>query len=81
MKRAVTLVLLAAIHSYRLLVSPMVWPACRYHPSCSAYAEEAIQVHGPSRGGLLAIRRPEGKYYGNGQCEGGFDPVPPGEES
>ena len=78
MKRAVTLVLLAAIHSYRLLVSPMVGPACRYHPSCSAYAEEAIQVHGPSRGGLLAIRR---LLRCHPFREGGFDPVPPGEES
>jgi len=77
-KRAVTLVLLAAIHSYRLLVSPMVGPACRYHPSCSAYAEEAIQVHGPSRGGLLAIRR---LLRCHPFREGGFDPVPPGEES
>ena len=77
MKRAVTLVLLAAIHSYRLLVSPMVGPACRYHPSCSAYAEEAIQVHGPSRGGLLAIRR---LLRCHPFREGGFDPVSPGEE-
>ena len=67
-------VLLAAVHAYRLLVSPSLAPACRYEPSCSAYASEAIQRHGPWRGSWLALRRVL-------RCHplrvGGFDPVPP----
>ena len=65
--------LVAAIRVYQLLTS---WapPTCRYRPTCSGYAIEAIRVHGSLRGSLLAARR-------IGRChpwhEGGFDPVPP----
>ncbi|MCK6514042.1 membrane protein insertion efficiency factor YidD [Myxococcota bacterium] len=62
------------IRLYRLVLSPLLPPACRFWPSCSAYALEAVQVHGPWRGGWMATRR-------IGRCHpfhpGGLDPVPP----
>ena len=70
-------VLLALIGFYRAAVSPALAPACRYYPSCSAYAAEAIAVHGAARGSWLAIRRLS-------RCHpfhaGGHDPVPPAVE-
>ena len=50
-------VLLLLIRAYRLVVSPLLGPACRFSPTCSAYAEEAIARFGAIRGGSLAIRR------------------------
>lgn len=47
----------AAIRLYQLLVSPLLPPACRFYPSCSRYAAEAIASHGILRGGALAARR------------------------
>lgn len=61
------------IRAYQLLLSPFLGNHCRFHPSCSAYAQEAILRHGAARGGWLALRR-------IGRChpwhEGGLDPVP-----
>ena len=45
------------VRAYRLLLSPWIGHACRYHPTCSAYALEALQRHGGVRGGWLAARR------------------------
>jgi putative membrane protein insertion efficiency factor len=64
----------ALLRGYQLVVSPLVGPACRYAPSCSEYAREAIEVHGPARGSWLAIRRLCRCHPFGGS---GFDPVPP----
>ena len=62
------------LKAYRLLISPLSGQVCRYHPSCSAYALEAVSVHGSLRGSWLAARR-------LARCHpwspGGYDPVPP----
>jgi putative membrane protein insertion efficiency factor len=62
-----------AVRAYRWGISPMLPRACRFHPSCSEYAEEALARHGAWRGGLLATRRlcRCGPWH-----PGGFDPVP-----
>ena len=71
-------VLQAPIHLYRLVIAPFLAPACRYHPSCSAYALEALEQHGPVRGLLLAVGRllrcHPVRVLGGGD---GLDPVPP----
>jgi putative membrane protein insertion efficiency factor len=62
------------IRVYQLLISPLLGPRCRFYPSCSSYAVEALQRHGALRGSWLAVRR-------LGRCHpwnpGGPDPVPP----
>jgi len=67
-------VLMALITGYRRFISPLLGPRCRFAPSCSAYALEAVREHGALRGTWLAVRR-------IGRCHpfnpGGFDPVPP----
>ena len=74
----VTRVLMTAVSGYRRLVSPLVPPRCRFEPSCSAYALEALQVHGAARGLWLAVAR-------IARCHpfhpGGYDPVPPRDGS
>lgn len=63
-----------ALRFYQLAVSPLVGPACRFYPSCSQYALEAVERFGVLRGAYLAARR-------LGRCHpwhpGGYDPVPP----
>lgn len=65
------------IHVYRLVISPLLPPSCRYQPTCSAYALEALRLHGPLRGLWLAVRRIARchpiSWLGGGQ---GLDPVP-----
>jgi putative membrane protein insertion efficiency factor len=69
-----TAVLVVLIRGYQRLVSPFLGPRCRFAPSCSAYAAEALQTHGLGRGGWLAIRRIARCHPFN---PGGYDPVPP----
>jgi len=64
---------LALIRFYRAAVSPLSPPACRYYPSCSAYAAEAIERYGFLRGSLLAAKRILRCHPFH---EGGYDPVP-----
>ena len=66
-------VLLALIAAYRRWISPAFPRRCRYEPSCSAYAAEAVERFGPLRGGLLAGWR---LLRCNPFSHGGFDPVP-----
>lgn len=77
-REALIRVVSAPIVGYRRLISPLMPPACRFHPSCSAYALEALQTHGPVKGLLLAIRRllrcHPFTFLGGGS---GIDPVPP----
>ncbi|MFO1073476.1 MAG: membrane protein insertion efficiency factor YidD [Geminicoccaceae bacterium] len=66
--------LVALVTAYRLLLSPVLGPACRYAPSCSDYAIEALRAHGAARGALLALRRVLRCHPWGGH---GYDPVPP----
>jgi uncharacterized protein len=77
--RSFTALLTLPIRLYQVAISPFLPRACRFYPSCSAYALQALEVHGPLRGLYLAARR-------LGRCHpfhpGGLDPVPrrPGGE-
>lgn len=65
------------IRIYRWTISPLLGPVCRFHPSCSRYAEGCLLTHGPFYGSLLALKR-------LAKCHpfhpGGVDPVPPRTE-
>jgi hypothetical protein len=67
-------VLMALITGYRRFISPLLGARCRFAPSCSAYALEAVREHGALRGTWLAARRISRCHPFN---PGGFDPVPP----
>ncbi len=69
--------LLKAIRFYQRRISPLFPPKCRYYPTCSQYAVEAIEVHGLFKGMLLAIGR---LMRCNIFFPGGVDPVPPKKE-
>jgi uncharacterized protein len=66
-------ILLLGVDAYRVALAPLLGGFCRYWPSCSVYAGEALRRHGARRGTLLALRR-------LGRCHpfhpGGYDPVP-----
>jgi len=72
-RRAVQLVLLGMVHGYRWLISPLLPPACRFYPTCSAYALEALRRHGPVTGSVLTVRR---LCRCHPLHEGGIDLVP-----
>ncbi len=65
---------LVLIQAYRVTLSPLLGPRCRYLPSCSEYAAEALRVHGLLRGGRLAVHRLLRCHPWGGS---GCDPVPP----
>ena len=65
--------LLWLVRFYRVSISPMHRPCCRFIPTCSQYAMEAIQKYGALKGGFLALRR---ILRCNPLCKGGYDPVP-----
>jgi len=66
-------ILIFAVRVYRKTISPLLPPSCIYTPTCSAYAEEALQKHGAVKGSVLAVKRIL-------RCHpwhtGGYDPVP-----
>lgn len=66
-------VLITLVKGYRLLLSPWLGSSCRFEPTCSAYALEALNRHGAARGSYLSLRR-LGRCHP--WCEGGCDPVP-----
>ena len=65
------------VRAYRLLLSPWLGLSCRYQPTCSAYALEALEQHGAIRGAWLAVRRIARCHPGGGS---GYDPVPDRED-
>lgn len=65
--------LISLIRAYQFLLSPWLGNQCRFYPTCSAYAIEAIQLHGGVKGSWLAAKR-LGRCHP--WCAGGFDPVP-----
>lgn len=71
--RVVRRALVLLVRGYQVTLSPLLPASCRYYPSCSAYAVEALERHGPWRGSWLALRR-------IARCHpfrpGGYDPVP-----
>ena len=70
-------VLIGLLRGYKRFISPLLPPACRFYPSCSEYAMQAVEAHGVLRGAGLALRR-------LARChpfsKGGYDPVPPRPE-
>lgn len=74
MKRIPANLLMLLVRFYQLLISPMLGPRCRFYPTCSEYAIEALRTHGAIKGGWLTIKR-LGRCHPMGS--GGYDPVPP----
>ncbi|HEY6932704.1 MAG TPA: membrane protein insertion efficiency factor YidD [Marmoricola sp.] len=70
--------LIGLLTGYRLLISPLYGQVCRYHPSCSTYALEAVKTHGSIKGSWLAVRR---LVRCHPWAPGGYDPVPPAKSS
>ncbi|MFP5441736.1 MAG: membrane protein insertion efficiency factor YidD [Gammaproteobacteria bacterium] len=75
--RLLALPLIWLVQLYRLTLSPFVGQHCRFTPTCSQYAIEALEKHGAVRGSLLAAHR-LGRCHP--WCEGGYDPVPPADD-
>lgn len=67
-------VLMALVRGYRVAISPWLPPSCRFEPTCSAYALDALELHGAWQGSWLTLRR---LLRCHPFHRGGFDPVPP----
>ena len=67
-------ILIGVVRAYRLLLSPWLGSSCRFEPTCSAYALQALQQHGAATGTYLTLRRLARCHP---WCAGGHDPVPP----
>jgi uncharacterized protein len=67
-------VLIGIVKGYRLLLSPWLGSACRFEPTCSRYALDALELHGAAKGSYLAAHR---LMRCHPWCAGGIDPVPP----
>lgn len=65
--------LMGIVKAYRLLLSPWLGSACRFEPTCSVYALQALELHGAAKGSYLTLRR-LGRCHP--WCSGGHDPVP-----
>jgi len=65
--------LAGTFRAYKRVVSPLLPPACRFHPTCSEYAAQAVEIHGALKGSALAAGR---LLRCHPWSEGGFDPVP-----
>lgn len=65
-------IVLCAINIYRIFISPLLPPSCRFYPTCSMYAQEAIAVYGVIKGGWLTIKR---LLKCHPFHSGGYDPV------
>jgi uncharacterized protein len=72
-RKALVVILLVPIYFYKRCISPMFPPCCRFTPTCSQYAIEALKKHGPFYGTYLAIRRILRCHPWGGS---GYDPVP-----
>ncbi|QBX55406.1 membrane protein insertion efficiency factor YidD [Nocardioides seonyuensis] len=66
-------VVIALLRAWRFAISPLYGQVCRYHPTCSAYALDAVTQYGAARGGWLALRRLSRCHP---WAAGGYDPVP-----
>lgn len=73
MKRLIANILILSIRFYQLAISPMLPPSCRFVPTCSQYAIEALRKHGPLKGSWLTLRRILRCHPWGGS---GYDPVP-----
>ena len=73
LRRILSLPLIALIKLYQWVISPLLGPKCRFTPTCSQYALEALQKYGPLKGGWLALRRIARCHPWGGH---GVDPVP-----
>ncbi|MEG0993768.1 MAG: membrane protein insertion efficiency factor YidD [Bacteroidales bacterium] len=73
MKKALSFLVLLPVYFYRSFISPFTPPACRYTPTCSQYAIDAVKKHGPFKGVWLTIKRLLRCHPWGGS---GYDPVP-----
>ena len=73
MMKFLGLILIFPIKTYQILISPLLGPSCRFSPTCSQYAVEAIQKHGPLKGSWLAFKRIIRCHPWGGS---GHDPIP-----